>query len=332
MVIIPESDKSESMKKYISLLFTGVLLLSACQHDVIHEIDYNITLDQENTYYAGEPVKFNITGNVENLVFYSGETGSQYVYKDRYSVPLEDVISANLHLDVQARYGDAGALEIYVSKDFAGINGNDDPDGDRAAVKAMVEAGMPGWVKLDYQEGASTKWTAQDFNMTEYLENLCIAFHWCPKAIDKTQRTYWINGEISIEMQGTEPSKMKLSDLGFQNLMMNEEVDAYKKNAGNGSIRFDNATNAGEICFQGVGANALPYAIDGWVFTSPRPLNRVANDKGAVIKNVENYMHEYVYTWEKPGTYKVVFVGRNENYAHASEQIHEYTITILEKK
>lgn len=72
------------MKKYISLLFTGILL-AACQHDVIYEVDYNITLDNENTYYAGEPVKFNITGEVENLVFYSGETGSQYVYKDRFS-------------------------------------------------------------------------------------------------------------------------------------------------------------------------------------------------------------------------------------------------------
>jgi hypothetical protein len=51
-----------------------------------------------------------------------------------------------------------------------------------------------------------------------------------------------------------------------------------------------------------------------------------------VIKNLQNYMHEYVYTWDKPGTYKVVFVGRNENYASASEQIHEFTITILEKR
>lgn len=319
------------MRKYISILFASVLLAS-CQHDVVNEIDYNIVLDKDNTYLAGDPVAFNITGEVDNILFYSGETGSQYVYKDRYEVPIEDVISANLHLDVQARYGDAGALEIYVSKDFGGINGTDDPDGDRAAVKAMVEAGMPGWVKLDYQEGASSKWTAQDFPMNDYLDNLCIAFHWCPKAFDKTQRTYWINGEISIEMKGTDPSKMSLSDLGFQSLMMNEEAEAYKKNAGNGSIRFDNAANAGEICFQGVGANKLEYAIDGWVFTSPRPLNKVANDKGTVIKNLQNYLHEYVYTWDKPGTYEVVFVGRNENYAAASEQIHRFTITILEKQ
>lgn len=318
------------MKKVLYFV-AGLLLFASCQHDVVYEVDYNVTLDPANTYLAGDPVKFNFTGNVDNLVFYSGETGSQYIYKDRYSVPIEDVISANLHLDVQARYGDAGALEIYVSKDFKGINGTDDPDGDRAAVKAMVEAGMPGWVKLDYQEGASTKWTAQDFNMTEYLDNLSIAFHWCPTAIDKTQRTYWINGKVSLEMAGTPPSTMALTDLGFKSLMMNEEVDAYKKNAGNGSIRFDNATNAGEICFQGVGANVLAYAIDGWVFTTPRPLNKVANDKGTVVKDLQNYLHEYSYTWDEPGTYKVTFVGRNENYMASSEDIQEFTITIIEK-
>ena len=132
-------------------------------------------------------------------------------------------------------------------------------------------------------------------------------------------------------MAGTPPSTMTLTDLGFKSLMMNEEVDAYKKNAGNGSIRFDNATNAGEINFQGVGANVLAYAIDGWVFTTPRPLNKVANDKGTVVKDLQNYLHEYSYTWDEPGTYKVTFVGRNENYMASSEDIQEFTITIIEK-
>lgn len=317
------------MKK-ILFLITGALLLASCQHDVIYEVDYNISLDPANTYYAGDPVKFNVTGVVDNLLFYSGETGHQYRYSNRYEVPVEDVLSANLHLDFQARYGDAGALEVYVSKDFAGINGADDAIGDREAVKAMVAGGMQGWTKLNYEEGASTKWTAQDFPMNDYLSNLCIAFHWCPKDPAKTQRTYWINGSISIEMAGTEPSVVTLPDLELKSLMMNTEVEAYKKNAGNGSIRFDNAP-AGQICLQGVGGNALSYAIDGWVFTTPRPLNKVANDKGIVVKNLQNYLHEYEYTWTEPGTYTVTFVGRNENYAAASEEIIEYTVTILEK-
>lgn len=316
--------------KRILFFIAGVFVFASCQHEIVTDVDYNVTLDTDNTYYAGEPVRFNISGDVDNLLFYSGETGHQYVYKDRYEVPLEDVVSATLHLDLQARYGEAGALEIWVSKDFAGINGSDDKEGDLAAVQAMIDGGMQGWTKLDYQEGASTKWTAQDFEMNEYLTNLCIAFHWCPKDKTKTQRTYWINGKISLEMTGTEPQTMSLSDLEIKTLMMNREVDAYKKNAGNGSIRLDNPS-AGEICLQGVGANALAYAIDGWVFTTPRPLNRVANDKGVVVKNLQNYIHKYEYTWTKPGVYKVAFVGRNENYVSASEEVVEHTITILEK-
>ena len=308
--------------------------MASCQHDVIYEVDYNVTLDPANTYYAGEPVKFNLTGDVDNLLFYSGETGSQYMYKDRYEVPIEDVVSANLHLDIRGRYGfiaDYEALEIWVSKDFDGINGSNDPDGDRAKVKKMVEEGMPGWVKLPFTDVNKDQFFGYDFEMNDYLSNLSIAFHWKPNDPTKTQRTFWINGKISLEMAGTEPSVMTLTDLGFKSLMMNEEVDAYKKNAGNGSIRFDNAVNAGEICYQGCSGNVLTYAIDGWVFTSPRPLNKVANDKGIVVKNLQNYIHEYVYTWDKPGTYEVVFVGRNENYAASSEQLHKYTITILEK-
>ena len=322
------------MKKTLFYM-AGMLLMASCQHDVIHEVDYNVTLDPANTYYAGEPVKFNFTGDVDNLLFYSGETGSQYIYKDRYEVPVEDVLSANLHLDIRGRYGyiaDYEALEIWVSKDFPGINGNDDPDGDRAIVKQMVENGMQGWYKLPFNDVNKDQFFGYDFPMTEYLSNLCIAFHWRPKDPTLTQRTYWINGKITLEMEGTEPSEMRLTDLGFKSLMMNEEVEAYKKNAGNGSIRFDNAVNAGEICYQGCSGNVLTYAIDGWVFTTPRPLNKVANDRPIVVKDLQNYIHEYVYTWDEPGTYKVTFVGRNENYASASEQVFEYTITILEKR
>ena len=70
------------MKKTLFYI-TGMLLMASCQHDVIYEADYNVTLDKENTYYVGEPVKFNITGEVDNLLFYSGETGHQY----RYALP-----------------------------------------------------------------------------------------------------------------------------------------------------------------------------------------------------------------------------------------------------
>ena len=86
------------------------------------------------------------------------------------------------------------------------------------------------------------------------------------------------------------------------------------------------------LIFQGIGANALPYAIDGWVISKATPLNRVANDKGVAIKNLQNYLHTFEYTWTEPGTYTVTFVGTNSNYAGASQDVKEMTITIFDNK
>lgn len=318
------------MKKILYII-AGVLLLVSCQHDVIYEVDYNVTLDPSNTYYAGEPVKFNFTGDVDNLLFYSGETGHQYKNRNRFEVPMEEVNAAKLTIQYQARYGYEDGLKVYVSNSFDGLT-FDDAAADKAKVKAMVESGMAGWTELDYQEGKSTVWTSQEYDLSPYLSNVCLAFHWTPVRDGKSaQRTYWVNADITLDMEGTAPSTMSVSDLGPNVIMMNDQIEnPYVKNNGNGTIILNKPATA-DIVFQGVGATVLDYGLDGWVFTTPSPLNKVANDKGIVVKNLQNYLHEYEYTWTEPGTYTVTFVGRNENYAAASEEVIEYTVTILEK-
>lgn len=316
------------MKKIYIILLAATTLYS-CQHDIVRKTDFNITLDHSNTYKAGEPVRFNIEGEVDNIIFYSGETGSQYKYKDRYNISPEDVRSANLSLDLQARYGNAGALEIWISDSFEGLDG-ENGESDRALLKDLYDKGMPGWTRLDYQEGASTKWTNQNFDLSSYIGNFCIAFHWNPESFTATQRTYWINGSLSLDLEGAEPSIMDLSELGFKTVMLNEQIeDPYLKNNGNGSIILNNP-NTAAIIFQGAGANALEYALDGWAISTPTSLDKVANDKAIVIKNIQNYMHTYEYVWEEPGNYTVTFVGTNSNYMSSSEEIKEMNITIIE--
>ena len=313
--------------KRIYLIFAAIVLATACQQAVVYEIDYSISLDKSNTYIAGEPVKFNFSGDVDNIVFYSGEVGSQYKFKDRYEVPMEAVKSANLNIGYKPRYGDAGALEVYVSNKFAGLDGSDGA-ADRATIKAMVEGGMQDWTRLDYQEGAPDKWTSQDYDLKDYLDNFSIAFHWCPATFTKTQRWYLLNGTVTLDLEGMNPSTIDFKSMDLVSVMMNEEVeDPYKKDGGNGTINF-NKTDA-HIVMQGVGANVLPYAIDAWVISKPLPLNKVANDKGTVIKNLQNYLHSFEYTWNEPGTYTVTFVGTNANFAASSQKIYEMTINIL---
>lgn len=82
-----------------------------------------------------------------------------------------------------------------------------------------------------------------------------------------------------------------------------------------------NNPNTAALIFQGVGGNALPYALDGWAISTPAPLNRVANDKAVVIKNLQNYMH----------TYEVVFVGSNTDYISSTSEVKTMTINIIDK-
>ena len=72
------------MKKRMNILCLLLACLLSCSQDK-SALDpaYNITLDPGNTYVAGEPVKFNIKGNIDNILFYSGEEGSDYMAGDK---------------------------------------------------------------------------------------------------------------------------------------------------------------------------------------------------------------------------------------------------------
>lgn len=315
------------MKKFLILMSVPVLFAACEPQNIFYKLDYSITLDEENTYYAGEPVKFNINGLVDNLLFYSGEIGSQYMFKDRYSVSVEDVESATLNLSINARYGVSDALEIYVTNSFDGLSGTDGM-ADREKIQAMVDGGMQGWTKVYEKDGTLNTFVSYPFDVSEYLDNFAVALHWCPPTETETQRTYQINGNIALKINGMEPTSMDISQLDFVTVMMNEELDPYHKNAGNGSIRYDVA--AAYVVFQGVGANALKYPLDGWVISTPRALNRISNDKGLVIKNLQNYMSSYEYTYEEPGTYMTTFVGTNANFVSTDTQVDSIKVTIVD--
>lgn len=293
-----------------------LMCMVSCQHKISFPVDYNVILDSGNTYYAGDPVTFNFgNAEVDNLVFYSGETGHQFCYKDRYDVAIEDVKSAKLVLRYQGRYGQAGALDVYVTRNAEMPSGND-AAADRLLVQKMSaeaasseDRSIEGWTRLDYAEGASTVWTTQEYDITDYLEGFSIALHWHPATNQVVQRTYWISGNVEVELVGMAPSSMTLPELGFISVSANDEVeDPYEKNGKNGTVIF-NKTETADIVMQGAPADGLTYAIDSWVFSIPKQLTKVAPDRGEVIKTMQNYLDSYSYIYEQPGYYTATFVG-----------------------
>lgn len=324
------------MKK-ILLALAAFYAVCACEHKIVTTTDFNVVLDSENTYVAGQPVVFRFDGDVDNIQFYSGEPGHEYQHKDRFSVDMTAVKGVELSLDIQARYGSADALDIYVTNQFEGLSGNDG-EADRAMVRSILQNEMDGWTKLEFEEGKSGVWTYNQYDCLASLkENFAMAFHWNPKeyikdGVYQVQRTYWINGKLQLEIDNVRQTSIDLSELLFSTLVMNEQIeDPYHKNAGNGSIILNNQETA-DLIFQGVAAaDSLDYAIDAWAFSTPLALNQISNDKGEVIKNQQNYLTSYSHTWVEPGTYTVTFVGTNSNYLDASSEVIELQITILEK-
>ena len=309
------------------MLTLALAVFCGCQHDVVDEIDFNVTLDKDNTYLVGEPVRFNFTGNVENIVFYSGESGAEYRYSERYSIPVESIESATLNMSILSQYGKAGVLKCWVTDKYDGLWG-DDGEKDRELIRSLAETDMKDWKEVEYTDPGSGGTVDISLDILDLKNNFCVAFHWNPIYDGKNaQRTYKINGEVELNIKDLGVSKMDFGGLDFTAVMMNEEREAYIATGKNGEIILNDKVY--DLFFKGCGGTEFTYALDGWAVSRPRPLNKVANDKGLPIKNTQNYLESYEYTWNEPGTYTVTFVGTNANYKGSSQEIKEMKVTIV---
>ena len=339
------------MKKYILTL----LVLAAfygCQHDIARKVDYNITLSQENTYIAGDPVVFCLTGEVDNLLFYSGEAGSNYADKNRCELPMESVESLEISAEFTAKWGDPGHLEVWVTDDFDGLYASGDPLADSAAFAAIAaDPAGAGWLKLDYDEEGRDILTREMYSLTDSSEiditsdKLCLAFHWCAPDAVTFQRQYGLNGTLEYICAGQKFTKA-YKDMGFKSISLNEDTpyDARTYNGSkfqntqdfdvffNGFDTIDKATGEVKVMNQTTGEKyKSPYKWNLWLVSTPFKAFPVDPDKGTVIKNVQNDLDTFEYTWKEPGTYTVTFVGTCANYLGSSSQVKEFTINIMEK-
>lgn len=314
----------------------AAMLFAGCRQDnIVNGVEFRVTLDPDNTYVAGQPVTFNFSGDADFIVFYSGEKDHEYQYRDRSSFPAGDVESLTLDMRYMASWGTEGGLDIYVSSTFPGLDGNDG-EKDRQTLRDMEAGGMQGWTKLDYREGASETWTSQSYNLTPYVEDFSIAFHWHPwtNGFSRSQRTYNMIGTFTHKIDGIDPVQTELKSLPFVSVVMNEqEKDPYMHDHRGDStsiatVRFEDTRY--DLNFQGCNQYFLDYELDWWVISSPHTFNNVPTDTGVPIKNVVTELRSYSYIFEKAGTYKVTFLGANSNFQGEARQERSFTLNILD--
>lgn len=288
--------------KYCSLLLVGMV---SCMEDEAPSVKLNVALDKQ-VYQVGEPVTFKLNGNPDNIVFYSGEIGHNYVYKERYRADGDLLV--NFYSWV--RYGDIyHNLKFLVSSDFNGIYD-----------KENVENAT--WIDLSDKFRFSVggdQTPSGEVNLKEYVgaaedAKLFVAFRYEDEA--KAQQNNWIIRSIALDCVSAEGVRSNLATMPT----MGWKVVDFENTA----VTW-NTSSTSQIQING-GTNQ-PKNVD-WIISQAFDVRKTTPDTGVALKNISTTMDEYKYVYTKPGIYEVVFETTSDWYNGNDHALTKLTVEV----
>ena len=291
--------------RYCGLLLVGLV---SCMEDEAPSVELNVALDKQ-VYQVGEPVTFKLNGTPDNIVFYSGEVGHNYAYKERYHADGDLLVNFNSWV----RYGDIyHNLKFLVSSDFSGIYD-----------KENVEAAT--WIDLSDKFRFSVgddQTPSGEVNLKEYVgaeedAKLFVAFRYEDE--QKARQNNWIIRSITLDCVSAEGVRSNLATMPT----MGWKVVDFE----NPAVTW-NVASTSQILIDG-GANQ-PKNVD-WVISQAFDVRKTTPDTGVALKNISTTMDEYKYVYTKPGIYEVVFETTSDWYNGNDHALTKLTVEVQGK-
>ncbi|MDC7137229.1 DUF5017 domain-containing protein [Bacteroides zhangwenhongii] len=291
--------------RYCGLLLVGLV---SCMEDEAPSVELNVALDKQ-VYQVGEPVTFKLNGTPDNIVFYSGEVGHNYAYKERYHADGDLLVKFNSWV----RYGDIyHNLKFLVSSDFSGIYD-----------KENVEAAT--WIDLSDKFRFSVgddQTPSGEVNLKEYVgaeedAKLFVAFRYEDE--QKARQNNWIIRSITLDCVSAEGVRSNLATMPT----MGWKVVDFE----NPAVTW-NVASTSQILIDG-GANQ-PKNVD-WVISQAFDVRKTTPDTGVALKNISTTMDEYKYVYTKPGIYEVVFETTSDWYNGNDHALTKLTVEVQGK-
>lgn len=288
--------------RYCGLLLVGLV---SCVEDEAPSVELKVALDKQ-VYQVGEPVTFKLNGNPDNIVFYSGEVGHNYAYKERYHADGDLLVNFNSWV----RYGDIyHNLKFLVSSDFSGVYD-----------KENVEAAT--WIDLSDKFRFSVgddQTPSGEVNLKEYVgaaedAKLFVAFRYEDE--EKAQQNNWIIRSITLDCVSAEGVR---SNLATMPTMGWKVVDF-----ANTAVTW-NTSSTSQIQING--GNNQPKNVD-WIISQAFDARKTTPDTGVALKNISTTMDEYKYIYTKPGIYEVVFETTSDWYNGSDHGLTRLTVEV----
>ena len=288
--------------RYCGLLLVGLV---SCVEDEAPSVELKVALDKQ-VYQVGEPVTFKLNGNPDNIVFYSGEVGHNYAYKERYHADGDLLVNFNSW----GRYGDIyHNLKFLVSSDFSGVYD-----------KENVEAAT--WIDLSDKFRFSVgddQTPSGEVNLKEYVgatedAKLFVAFRYEDE--EKAQQNNWIIRSITLDCVSAEGVRSNLATMPT----MGWKVVDFENTA----VTW-NTSSTSQIQING--GNNQPKNVD-WIISQAFDARKTTPDTGVALKNISTTMDEYKYIYTKPGIYEVVFETTSDWYNGSDHGLTRLTVEV----
>lgn len=308
------------MKKTTFILSISGLLLTACSEKEIQAPnDFEVAVTTAN-YKLSDSVQFNISGDPDNITFYSGEPGNEYDKRDFFS---SDEGTLTLQFNSQTR---AGAtlprnISVLISTDF---NGEYTEEG----VKTAQWTDITNRAVLPANTASNADVVSGEINLDDLKVKgrpMYVAFRYVSENAAGTAQRYWnmgrmflinkVPGNVDFDITST------IEKGYFQVVEFQGEDNKWTINTGTASShRLVHTANA---------INTQPD--DDWVVSRGfQVFQTLGHKKNAVnVKSISDGTPKtFSWLYSAPGTYKATFIALNADSDTQKEVIKEVWVTI----
>jgi len=320
--------------KYFLLIFSGLLLLCACNKDkdlLVKTPSFDVTgyTIQDGIDSLGNPVKqvvFNMEGNADVISFYSGEVFHEYIYKDGHIIGTD-------------------AVKVSFAYEATVNHASTPPEWEQLSVQAAtsfngtVTAEGEGWTDitarfslLRAQDMTGRVETSADISdLAVPGQPLYIAFKYITPAGRPVSNAYttWdiFNFKVSQEtlLGSAAVVDQTIAALPLYLFGPNDADDparAARSVSTTARLRFRaNIVAANWPLEAGAWAVAPPIVVEDEIDLGP--------DRPQSIKNrIDPVLTSYTYIYNEPGTYKVAFVASNVTTKGEAKVVKELEVVV----
>lgn len=294
--------------KCIYILFFALFLSLSCKKMDVAQPNFEVQLNKLQ-FKVNDTVRFNFSGSVENIVFYSGERGFRYANKDK--VTIEQGIPQLQFTTALAGVAQANSLKILVTKNLLGNT----PENLLAT----------GWTDISSQvtlASNSTSTVSGIVDLSPYATEgtpFALAFKYAAIMSPTAAQPTWVVRAFSISNLFPDNSSVPLVTLAtgpWTSYNFKNPAAAW-------------TVSATELRMNGSAANTPDN--EDWLVTGPLNLKATKEvaDFGLSIQNIAGRrLSNYDYIYKTPGVYKVTLVGFNNNIDANKAVVREFEITV----